>query len=189
MENNEQEKSSFKSEVIDFIKTFLICLVSIWVLTTFFFTPVRVDGDSMYPTLHDEDMGFSNVFSANFFDVERFDVVVVNAPEENSKDHWVKRVIGLPNETIECIDDVIYIDGEPIEEPFLDEAYRQSQIDIYGYFTYDFGPYTLGEDEYFVLGDNRTNSTDSRVVGPFTRDHITSKGVFVYFPFNHFSFN
>ena len=71
---------------------------------------------------------FQKVFSASFFDVNRFDVVVVNAPDENSKYHWVKRVIGLPNETIECIDDVIYIDGEPIEQDFLDEAYQQSSI-------------------------------------------------------------
>lgn len=185
--NKESEKKlTFKEEVIDFIKTFVICLGAVWLLTTFVFTPVRVDGMSMYPTLHDEDMGIASIFSAKYLEIERFDVVVVNDKAENSKDHWVKRVIGLPGETIYCEDDVVYINGEPIEEPFLDTEYANNQRENLGFFTSDFSEVTLGEDEYFVMGDNRTNSTDSRYVGPFTRDNITCKDVLIYYPFSNF---
>ena len=115
-----EKKPTFKEEAIDFIKTFVICLGAVWLLTTFVFTPVRVDGMSMYPTLHDDDLGIASIFSAKYLEIERFDVVVVNDKAANSKDHWVKLVIGLPGETISCMDDVVYINGEPIEEPFLD---------------------------------------------------------------------
>lgn len=189
MEENEEKKekkTSFKDEVIDFAKTFVVCLVGVWLMTTFLFTPVRVDGLSMYPTLDDKDLGISNIFSAKYLGIDRFDIVVVNDKNTQSDDHWVKRVIGLPNETISCVNDTIYINGEPIEQPFLDTEYADSQREMYGYFTGDFEEVTLGEDEYFVMGDNRTNSTDSRYVGPFTKENITCKDVFIYYPFNHF---
>lgn len=185
-ENEAKKKSSLKEETIDFIKTFVICLAFVWLLTTFVFTPVRVDGMSMYPTLHNDDLGIASIFSARHLKIERFDVVVVNDKAENSKDHWVKRVIGLPNETISCVDDVVYINGEPLEEPFLDNEYANSQRESLGYFTSDFDEVTLGEDEYFVMGDNRTNSTDSRYVGAFTRENITCKDVLIYYPFTNF---
>ncbi|WP_373128945.1 signal peptidase I [Dielma fastidiosa] len=181
-----EKKPTFKEEAIDFIKTFVICLGAVWLLTTFVFTPVRVDGMSMYPTLHDDDLGIASIFSAKYLKIERFDVVVVNDKAANSKDHWVKRVIGLPGETISCMDDVVYINGEPIEEPFLDTEYANTQRKNLGFFTSDFDEVTLGEDEYFVMGDNRTNSTDSRYVGPFTRDNITCKDVLIYYPFSNF---
>ena len=107
-----EKKPTFKEEAIDFIKTFVICLGAVWLLTTFVFTPVWVDGMSMYPTLHDDDLGIASIFSAKYLEIERFDVVVVNDKAANSKDHWVKRVIGLPGETISCMDDVVYINGE-----------------------------------------------------------------------------
>ena len=180
-----KKKLKLKGEVIDLIKTFATSLIAVWLLTTFIFTPVRVDGLSMYPTLDHNDLGISNIFSAQYLGINRFDIVVVNDKSTESKDHWVKRVIGLPNETISCKDDIIYIDGKAIDQPFLDNDYANSQKKMYGYFTGDFNDIKLGEDEYFVMGDNRTNSTDSRVVGPFTRDNITCKDVLIYFPFNH----
>lgn len=184
VKQTEEKKMSFTDEVIDFAKTFVICLVSVWLLTTFVVTPVKVDGSSMYPTLVDQELGLSNIFAAKYLDVKRFDIVVVNDKKEDSDEHWVKRVIGLPGETISCIDDVVYIDGEPLEEPFLDTEHAESEKEIYGYFTNDFDEVVLGEDEYFLMGDNRTNSTDSRVVGAFKREDITCKGVFIYYPFN-----
>ena len=179
---------NFKNEVFDFIKTFAVCLGAVWLLTTYVLTPVRVDGLSMYPTLHDADLGLANIFSARFLEIERFDVVVVKDKAEGSSDHWVKRVIGLPNETISCKDDVVYINGEPLEEPYLENEYANSQRASLGYFTADFDEVTLGDDEYFVMGDNRTNSTDSRYVGAFLRENITCKDVFIYYPFSNFKF-
>ena len=71
-------------------------------------------------------------------------------------------------------------------QSFLDKNWVESEKEIYGHFTEDFGPYTLKEDEYFLMGDNRTHSTDSRDVGAFTKDEITSVGIFVYYPFDEF---
>ncbi|MGN1343198.1 MAG: signal peptidase I [Traorella sp.] len=171
-------------EIWDFIKLFIFWFLIFLVITKFFVNPIQVIGNSMYPTLIDQERGFSSIISRNF-EIKRFDIVVVEE-KGNGHEHWVKRVIGLPNETIECKDDVIYINNEPIDQSFLDEEWVENEKMLYGCFTSDFGPYTLKEDEYFLLGDNRTHSTDSRVVGPFSKDEITSVGVFVYFPFQEF---
>lgn len=179
-----EEKVNLKKEVLDFIKLLVFWFVLFLVITKFLVNPIQVFGSSMYPTLVDQERGFSSVISKNF-EINRFDIVVVEA-KGNAEDHWVKRVIGLPHETIECRDDVIYINGEPIAQPFLDEGYVESETEIYGCFTNDFEPVELGENEYFLMGDNRPHSTDSRDVGAFSKDEITSVGIFIYFPFSEF---
>ncbi|MCR0153794.1 signal peptidase I, partial [[Clostridium] innocuum] len=112
-----EEKKGLKYELLDLVKTFVICFVCIFLLTNFVVKPVRVDGRSMDPTLEDGEIGLMNVFSAKFQDIERFDVVVVY--NEEKKENWVKRVIGLPGDTIYAKDDVVYVNGMPIEEPYL----------------------------------------------------------------------
>ena len=180
----EEERFDIKKEVFDFVKLLVFWFVVFMVVTRFIVNPIQVIGNSMYPTLKDKERGFSSIISRNF-DIHRFDIVVVEA-KDNSNDHWVKRVIGMPNETIECRDDVIYINGDPLEQDFLDEEYVASEVATYGRFTEDFGPFILGEDEYFLMGDNRQHSTDSRVVGAFHKDEITSVGIFIYYPFDEF---
>lgn len=179
-----KEKFDFKKEVLDFLKLLVFWFLIFLMITKFLVNPIQVIGNSMHPTLVDQERGFSSVISKHF-DIERFDIVVVEAPG-NSNDHWVKRVIGLPNETISYKDDVLYIDGKAVEQDFLDETYVESEKKTYGVFTSDFGPVTLGEDEYFLMGDNRNHSTDSRSVGAFSKEDITSVGIFVYFPFSEF---
>ncbi len=181
-----EKKNDTVKELLSLLKVFVISFACFWLITKFLFNPIIIDGMSMYPTLHEDDLGIASIFSAKHLEIERFDIVIVNDKAENSKDHWVKRVIGLPGETISCMDDVVYINGEPIEEPFLDTEYANTQRENLGFFTSDFDEVTLGEDEYFVMGDNRTNSTDSRNVGPFTRDNITCKDVLIYYPFSNF---
>ena len=73
-----------------------------------------------------------------------------------------------------------------LDQTFLDKDWVEQEKAIYGYFTEDFGPYTLKDDEYFLMGDNRTHSTDSRDVGTFNKEEITSVGIFVYYPFEEF---
>ena len=103
---------------------------------------------------------------------------------EEKKENWVKRVIGLPGDTIYAKDDVVYVNGMPIEEPYLDNAYA-NQIRRHGNnFTEDFPKRTLKDNEYFLMGDNRIVSYDSRRVGPFKREDIRGKDVYVLFPFN-----
>lgn len=175
---------SFKKEVFEFVKLLVFWFLVFLIVTKFFVSPIQVIGSSMHPTLKNKERGFSSVLSKNF-DIERFDIVVVSA-KENSNEHWVKRVIGMPNETIECKNDVIYINGVALDQSFLDEDWVNQEKTIYGHFTENFGPYTLKEDEYFLMGDNRTHSTDSRDVGAFSKEEITSVGIFVYYPFEEF---
>lgn len=179
-----QDKSFFVIEILDLVRIVLICFVCVFICTQFLFKPVRVEGESMYPTLENDEYGFSNIFSALLSDFNRFDVVVVNGDKTNG-DNWVKRIIGMPNETIEFRDDQLYIDGKLIEEPFLDTNYMESvKSTKENIFTEDFGPITLGSDEYFVMGDNRGLSFDSRAVGPFKQDDIISKSVLILYPFD-----
>lgn len=179
---SDKKKQGIKYEILDLLKTFIICFFAVFLLTTFVVKPVRVDGRSMYPTLEDGEVGLMNVFSAKFTDIDRFDVVV--AYNEESGENWVKRVIGLPGDTVYAKDDVVYVNGLPIEEPYLDTDYVNQIRDRGDYFTQNFEKVTLGEDEYFLMGDNRVVSYDSRRVGPFKRDDIKGKGIFVFYPFD-----
>lgn len=174
-----KKKFDFKREILSLAKMFAFWFVIFFLITKFFVNPIQVIGSSMYPTLIDQERGFSSVISKHF-DIDRFDIVVVEAQE---KDYWVKRVIGLPNDTIEYRNDTLYINGKIVEQDFLDQEYVKQEIEKYGYFTEDFNEITLADDEYFLMGDNRHHSTDSRVVGPFKQEQITSVGVMVYYPF------
>ena len=132
----------------------------------------------MDPTLEDGEIGLMNVFSAKFQDIERFDVVVVY--NEEKKENWVKRVIGLPGDTIYAKDDVVYVNGMPIEEPYLDNDYADSIRLTENYkFTEDFDELQLGEDEYYLMGDNRYASKDSREMGAFKRGDIKAVDFFI----------
>lgn len=179
---SDKKKQGIKYELLALLKTFIICFIAVFLLTTFVVKPVRVDGRSMYPTLEDGEVGLMNVFSAKFTDIDRFDVVV--AYNEESGENWVKRVIGLPGDTVYAKDDVVYVNGLPIEEPYLDTDYVNQIRERGDYFTQDFDKITLGEDEYFLMGDNRVVSYDSRRVGPFKRDDIKGKGIFILYPFD-----
>ena len=179
----ETKKENIKIEILDFIRLILICFVFSFLCIKFVFRPVTVEGNSMYPTLIDQERGFSNVFSTYVSDIERFEVVV--AYYEPNDDRWVKRVIGLPGEKVEYKNNKLYINDEFVEEDFFDEAYvneKTNNGEIV--FSRDYGPYQLGEDEYLLVGDNRIVSYDSREVGPFKKEDIVSKYVLVYYPFD-----
>ncbi|MCI9041188.1 signal peptidase I [Dubosiella newyorkensis] len=201
-----ENKTSLSKEILDFVKVFAISAVIVLLFANFIAHPVTVVGHSMDPTLADGEYGFTSIISTKLSDPKRNQIVVVtmNDPNTNEKSEWVKRIIGMPGETIECVNDTILINGEPIDETsYIDQDYKQSIIDQYGYFNKtvqksdelngmsvvrDWGPITLGEDEYFVMGDNRTFSKDSRdpEVGPVKRSQIYGNGVFVLYPFSKF---
>lgn len=177
------KKTGWKYELLDLAKTFVICFIAVFLFTHYLFKPVHVDGRSMQPTLEDNDLGFINIISRKLNGFERYDVVVVNNKE--FKEDWVKRVIGLPGDSVYAKDDVVYVNGKPIEEPYLDNEIADSYHSRGELFTLDFDEVILGEDEYFLMGDNRRNSTDSRVVGPFKKEDIVGKDVYVIFPFGN----
>ncbi len=134
-----------------------------------------VSGDSMYPSLEDGDNLIVDKISYRFLDPARFDVVVF--PFQYQEDtFYIKRIMGLPGETVQIIDGEIYINGQKMRDPYADEPIRNPGLasDVI----------TLGEDEYFVLGDNRNNSADSREpsVGNVPREEIIGRAFFRIWP-------
>lgn len=170
-----------KDTLITMVVTFLACMI----ISTYIFKPVVVNGTSMYPTVKDGDVGFSSIIKKKTTGIERFDIVVIDM--EDYDKILIKRVIGLPGETIEFRDDVLYINGEVFEQNFLDSDYVAQELaeSFSTVFTHDFET-VLGEDEYFCMGDNRLVSADSRAYGPFKGENILSCGIFVLFPFSEF---
>ena len=175
---------STKKEIVDWIKAIAIALCLGLIVRVFLIAPVVVDGKSMEPTLYNAD----KMIMTKIGDVQRFDVVVFHADKYSD---YVKRVIGLEGDTIEYKDDKLYINGKEYEEPYLDSEKKELQ-DLYGNeieLTVDFNiKDLLGEDEVpkgcvFVLGDNRRNSKDSRVIGFVPVENIMGEPKVVYYPF------
>lgn len=184
--NNNENEGSFLQEVFSTLKYILVLSVIFFVVHRFFFAPVMVDGDSMEPTLSDGDYLLLNKFS----DIEHSDIVVFPPPDEEDT-QYIKRVIGMPGDTVEFRDDVLYLNGESMEQDFLDiEAAAKEDY----FSTGDFSLLTLlGEEEvpegqYFLLGDNRLNSRDSRSFGFVDEEAVLGKVSFRYWPFDDFGF-
>ena len=190
---NEDDERTLLEDILGFIKVFVVSAIVILLFVNFVAHPVRVDGRSMYPTLKDGEFGFTNVGGVLLNGVERGDIVVVTMEENGQKTHWVKRVIGLPGETVSCVNDGIYINGKVLDETkYIAPDYRQSLVDKFGYFNKvpnadntnveDFEEVKLGDDEYYVMGDNRPYSKDSRYVGPVKKSQIFAKKMLVLLP-------
>lgn len=190
---NEDDERTLLEDILGFIKVFVVSAIVILLFVNFVAHPVRVDGRSMYPTLKDGEFGFTNVGGVLLNGVERGDIVVVTMKEEGQKTHWVKRVIGLPGDTVSCVNDVVYINGKVLDETkYIDPDYRQSLVDKFGYFNKvpiadntnveDFEEVKLKDDEYYVMGDNRPYSKDSRYVGPVKKSQIFAKKMLVLLP-------
>lgn len=190
---NEDDERTLLEDILGFIKVFVVSAIVILLFVNFVAHPVRVDGRSMYPTLKDGEFGFTNVGGVLLNGVERGDIVVVTMEEEGQKTHWVKRVIGLPGDTVSCVNDVVYINGKVLDETkYIDPNYRQSLVDKFGYFNkvpdadntnvVDFEEVKLKDDEYYVMGDNRPYSKDSRYVGPVKKSQIFAKKMLVLLP-------
>ncbi|MBQ1505526.1 MAG: signal peptidase I [Erysipelotrichales bacterium] len=183
---NQEKKKEILAEIWDYVKTIAITFICVMLITHFIVRPVEVEGSSMYPTLTDGERAFSGLITRTLHAPERFEIVTAYLDVRDEL--LVKRVIGLPGETVEFRDEVLYINGEPVAQDFLDEEYMKSDMASYGrsYFTADYGPVTLGEDEYFLCGDNRPHSGDSRVFGPFSAKDIQTTGILVFWPFGSF---
>lgn len=175
------KKSQAVREVLSFLKDLAISMAVILVLCNFVVRPCRVYGDSMYPTLLNGGVGFSNVIGMKTGKLERFDIVVIYIPEKN--EYLVKRIIGMPGETVSYSNGQLYINGEAMDEDFLDQKYVE---ECGQYFMSDVAPVTLADDEYYCLGDNRPASSDSRYYGPFKRSNIKSKGILILWPLSDF---
>lgn len=151
------------------LMSYVIIIVVVVLFRSFIATPAVVNGDSMYDTLKNHDLVIINKITLSINDINRFDIVVIKNDADN--DRIIKRVIGLPNEKIEYKDNILYINDKEVK------------ADIQFEDTEDF-IFETKDNEYFVLGDNRDISKDSRFLGAFDRKNIIGKVGFRFYPFD-----
>jgi signal peptidase I len=154
----------------------LSVLIAVLVIL-FLYRPVKVEGTSMMPNLLDQERLFINQFSYRFGlgDIKRGDTVVFWYPEDTTKS-YIKRVIGLPGDTVAVEDGNVIVNGRKLEEDYVPQEYRDDR---------PYPPTPVPPDEYFVLGDHRVSSNDSRAWGFVPRGYIYGKAVFVFWPLEH----
>lgn len=181
------EKKPFINELVStFI--YIIVITGIFVgIRTFLFAPVSVEGDSMNPTLIHEDRLVLNKVSAT----DRFDIIVFPSPEDSTV-QFIKRVIGVEGDTIEYRDQILYVNGEEINEPYVDlSGESEGLVEVYnGDFSLESlqGVERVPEGHYFVLGDNRVNSKDSRSFGFINEESVTGSTRLRIWPLDRFGF-
>lgn len=161
-------------KVILEILSYVAMIIVVILIKTYIASPIKVNGNSMYKTLHDKDIMILNEYIYYFNDIKRLDIVVV-------KEHGellIKRVIGLPGETLKYENNTLYINGQEIDEKFLNEETEDFELSSLGYDK-------IPRDCYFVVGDNRDNSRDSRMIGCVTSDEIQGKASLVIYPFKN----
>ncbi|WP_454192586.1 signal peptidase I [Paenibacillus sp. Marseille-Q7038] len=167
---------SITRELKEWFKTIAIALVIMLLLNLFVFNISIVKGESMQPTLIEQNRLFINKIIYEFEEPQRQDVVVLHDPSNgpDRKEFLVKRVIGIPGDLIEIRDHVLYVNGEAQHESYTDTTIEDP----------DFGPIKLQEDHYFVMGDNRHAgmSKDSRLFGSVIADEIVGKAEFIFWP-------
>jgi signal peptidase I len=165
-----------RHEIRVWTRDLLIAIGLALVIIVFLYQPVKVEGTSMAPLLSDQERIFINKFVYRFEPIDRGDVVVFWYPLDRSKS-FIKRVVGLPGETVEIRHGTVYIDGNAVSEPYVPPQYADVS---------DYGPIKVPRDSYFVMGDHRISSNDSRVFGPVSSQFIYGRAVFAYWPVDHF---
>jgi signal peptidase I len=138
----------------------------------FLYQPVRVEGTSMSPRLEDHDRLFINKFVYHITSIERGDVVVFHYPRDPSKS-YIKRVIALPGDRLQIDHGQVKVNGQELAEGYIPEMYRDAK---------SYGEIVVPEGSYFMMGDHRSISSDSREFGPVERELIYGKAVFIYWP-------
>ncbi|HSP23117.1 MAG TPA: signal peptidase I [Planococcus sp. (in: firmicutes)] len=145
-------------ELIAWMKILLFTALVVLLARQFLFEPVEVHGTSMMPTFEEAD----KVLIVKISDIDNFDIIVFKAPGNRN---FIKRVIGIPGDKVSMADDRLFLNGTPVEEAYLEENRALAQQQGSGKLTEDFGEFTVPGGAYFVLGDNRLNSVDSREIG------------------------
>jgi len=171
-ETNNKALPLVVSEIRGWIRDVFFVVGTAIMIVIFLYQPVKVEGTSMLPELKDQERIFVNKFVYRFGKISRRDIVVFWYPRDPSKS-FIKRVIGLPGDTIEIRKGIVYVNGDPLDEPYLIPKYMdQKSMD----------PRTVEYGYYFVMGDDRKFSSDSRVWGLVPEKYIYGKAVFRYWP-------
>lgn len=168
------------SFLLDSVQTFLIAAAVFLVIYVFLFRPFEVKGESMYPNFYDKEYVLTNLISLRLQDPKVGDVLVFKAPPDPEKD-YIKRVIAIPGDTVSIKDGLVYVNGKQLDE----SGYLSSTVKTYsGAFLADGETITVPKDEYFVMGDNRVYSSDSREWGFVKKSELIGNSFFVYWPLN-----
>lgn len=152
----------------DLVLATLVCLLTV----VFLVQPYRVDGSSMHPSLEDSQRIFINKAVYKIRSIERGEVVIFLSPR-NPQKRFIKRIIGLPGDTVYIESGIVFVNGQRLHEPYLPDDYHPHG---------NMAPLTMSGGEYFVLGDNRPQSNDSRYWGAVPEDHILGKAFYRYWP-------
>ena len=163
---SDTENKKWKKFLKEYVP-YLVVIILVILVKKFVVSPIKVNGESMMNTLHDGDIMILNIIGYRMDDLKRFDIVVVNTKRE----YIIKRVIGLPGETIEYRDNQLYVNGKKVKDSYASQETEDFKV-------------TVKKGHYFVLGDNRTNSLDSRYFGMFSKKDILGKTKLTIFPFN-----
>ena len=160
-------------KIIKEVDPYVIIVIVVVLIRTFIITPALVDGSSMEPTLSDKNLVMINKLNYKLNEIKRFDVVVLN----NNNDKLIKRIIGLPGEHIEYKNNSLFINGFLIKEEYYHELTDDFKLESIGYLN-------IPGDKYFVVGDNRNNSIDSRMFGLVDKKDIIGNVNYRIFPLN-----
>ncbi len=174
-----EERVDWKREVLSWVLYILVVLGATYLIVTYVGQRTEVSGESMLPALHNEDNLIVDKISYRFREPKRYEIIVF--PYKYQEDtYYIKRIIGLPGETVQVIDGEVYINGELLGEDYGLEPIDEDKKGLAS------EPIKLGEDEYFVLGDNRNHSSDSREpnVGVLNRDDLIGRAWIRIWPFN-----
>jgi signal peptidase I len=176
--NNSSNHShhSLRNEIRIWTRDLLIAIGLALVIIVFLYQPVKVEGTSMAPLLSDQERIFINKFVYRFEPIERGDVVVFWYPLDRSKS-FIKRVVALPGEMVEIRKGIVYVNGVALPEPYVPPQYEDLT---------DYPATKIAEHSYFVMGDHRISSNDSRVFGTVPSHFIYGRAVFAYWPVDHF---
>ena len=184
MEKNSDYKHTYKDSLRELVP-YIFIILTVVLIRTFVMTPIKVNGTSMSNTLHDGDTMILNKISMRVRDIERFQIVVI----KTSNSYLIKRVIGLPGETIKYVIDEdkntasLYINGKKIEEKFISKKTKYLTCNIESDLCNK--GIKIPNNHYYVMGDNRGNSIDSRIIGTVDEKDITGTTKLVIFPINN----
>ena len=162
------------SEIRWWVRDIFFAVGTAILIVVFLYQPVKVEGTSMLPELRDQERIFVNKFVYRFESINRKDIVVFWYPKDPSKS-YIKRIIGMPGDTVEIIDGRVYVNEQLLTEPYVDAEFIDHR---------NFPPVFVDSGHYFVLGDHRNQSNDSRMWGLVPARYIYGKAVFRYWPVN-----
>jgi signal peptidase I len=179
-----RKKNRLLHAILDIMEMFMISSLVFALVYVFIGQLMEVSGNSMYPTYLDQEKIIAEKVSMKFKEMKRGEVVIFQNPQIKERHLLIKRVIGLPGEVFKISGGSVYIDGSKLDEPYLESNTLTNKIE--NGLVKENVDYTVSENSYILLGDNRRQSTDSRYFGEVSKDNIIGRAFLVYYPIQRF---